>query len=88
VPLTFPGGKPVTEVPGLSPRFPVITVEPVLVMVDPASSAKPSAAPRFIADVIVVAPTAPANANENAIANAAAGTLLSNFIMSLSLIQS
>jgi hypothetical protein len=30
VPLTVPGGKPETDVPGLSPRSPVRAVAPVL----------------------------------------------------------
>jgi hypothetical protein len=37
---TVPGGNPVTEIPGLNPRFPVTTVAPVLVTVEPARTAK------------------------------------------------
>lgn len=39
VPFTRPGGKPVMDVPGESPTFPVMTVLPVLVMVVPATTA-------------------------------------------------
>jgi hypothetical protein len=46
VPLTVPGGNPVTEVPGLNPRSPVIVVGPVLVTVLPARTPKPVAVPR------------------------------------------
>jgi hypothetical protein len=35
-PVKVPGGKPVTAVPGLTPRFPVNAVAPVLVTVEPA----------------------------------------------------
>jgi len=31
---TVPGGKPVTELPGLTPRFPVTTLGPVFVTVE------------------------------------------------------
>jgi hypothetical protein len=44
-----PGGKPITAVPGDSPISPDMTVEPVLVMVVPASIAKFDAVPRFTA---------------------------------------
>ncbi len=47
-PFTIPGGNPVTAVPGLSPRSPVITVRPVLVTVAPARTAKLAADPRGI----------------------------------------
>ena len=43
--LCTPGGKPVMEVPGLSPIFPEITDVPVLVTVEPASTAKEDAVP-------------------------------------------
>src|SRR4029077_18401468 len=46
VPLTVPGGNPVTAVPGLSPRSPVTVVAPVLVTVEPARTAKLAADPR------------------------------------------
>ena len=36
----MPGGKPVTAVPGLTPRSPVTEVAPVLVTVEPASTAR------------------------------------------------
>src|ERR1700736_1625550 len=42
---TTPGGNPVTELPGLSPRFPLMIVAPVLVTVDEPKMAKVSAAP-------------------------------------------
>jgi hypothetical protein len=37
-PFTVPGGNPVTDVPGNSPRFPVTTVGPVFVIVELASN--------------------------------------------------
>jgi hypothetical protein len=37
--ITVPGGNPVTAVPGLTPRFPLMTLGPVLVTVDPARTA-------------------------------------------------
>src|SRR5205807_2258841 len=46
VPLTVPGGNPVTAVPGLNPRSPLTLVAPVLVTVEPARTAKVVAAPR------------------------------------------
>src|SRR5207245_6048936 len=46
VPLTVPGGNPVTAVPGLSPRSPLTVVAPVLVTVEPARTANVLAAPR------------------------------------------
>ena len=45
-PTTVPGGKPVTAVPGATPRLPVATVEPVFVIVEPASAANVPAVPR------------------------------------------
>jgi hypothetical protein len=45
-PFTMPGGNPVTEVPGLRPRFPLMTVRPVLVTVVPARTPKLLAVPR------------------------------------------
>src|SRR4029078_9533813 len=42
-PVNVPGGKPVTAVPGLTPRFPVSAVAPVLVTVEPARTAKVAA---------------------------------------------
>src|SRR3984893_10551011 len=42
---TTPGGNPVTELAGLSPRFPLMIVAPVLVTVEPPKIAKLSAAP-------------------------------------------
>jgi hypothetical protein len=47
VPTTIPGGKPVTEDPGKSPRSPVITEGPVLVTVWPANIAKDAVVPRL-----------------------------------------
>src|SRR5271156_5719206 len=46
VPVTFPGGKPVTAEPGLTPRLPLTTVAPVFVTVVPASTRKLAALPR------------------------------------------
>ena len=46
VPLTMPGGKPGTAVPGMTPRSPLIVVGPVLVTVWPARTPKLSAVPR------------------------------------------
>ena len=46
VPTTSPGGNPVTALPGLTPRSPVIEVAPVLVTVEPARTTKSAAAPR------------------------------------------
>jgi hypothetical protein len=45
VPVTVPGGKPVIAAPGLTPRFPVITLGPVLVTVEPPRTAKLWAVP-------------------------------------------
>lgn len=42
----MPGGKPVTAVPGESPRSPPITLGPVLVMALPARTENASAVPR------------------------------------------
>ena len=42
---TTPGGNPVTELPGLRPRFPLMIVGPVLVTVEAPKMAKVSAAP-------------------------------------------
>src|SRR6202158_4568300 len=39
-PLASPGGNPVTAVPGLTPTSPETRVEPVLVTVEPARTAK------------------------------------------------
>ena len=49
VPCTIPGGKPVTAEPGLTPRSPVMVVDPVLVTVWPARTAKFAAVPRSTA---------------------------------------
>jgi hypothetical protein len=45
-PFTMPGGNPVIAVPGLTPRSPLTMLGPVLVTVDPASTAKLPAVPR------------------------------------------
>jgi hypothetical protein len=45
-PVTMPGGNPVTAVPGLTPRFPLIRLTPVLVTVVPPRTAKLPAVPR------------------------------------------
>src|SRR5436305_12001306 len=39
-PTTTPGGKPVTELPALTPRLPLTTDGPVLVTVDPPRTPK------------------------------------------------
>src|ERR1700722_6426234 len=44
--LTMPGGNPVTAVPGLTPRSPLMLLGPVLVTVVPARTAKLPAVPR------------------------------------------
>src|SRR5881394_589438 len=41
------GGKPVTEMPGLRPRLPVMTDAPAAVTVEAANTANVPAAPRF-----------------------------------------
>src|ERR1044071_1997425 len=46
VPLTVPGGNPVTAVPGLNPRSPLTVVAPVLVTVEAARTANVPADPR------------------------------------------
>src|SRR5207253_11023846 len=46
VPCNVMDWEPVAAVPGLKPRSPVIVVGPVLVIVEPARTAKPSAVPR------------------------------------------
>ena len=46
VPDTIPGGKPVTAVPGHTPKSPAMVVGPVLVTVEPAKTAKLDAVPR------------------------------------------
>src|ERR1700685_4193058 len=56
VPLdTMPGGNPVTAVPGLTPRFPLMVLGPVLVTVVPARTAKLPAVPRPRGPVAAVA---------------------------------
>ncbi len=42
---TLPGGNPVTALPGLTPRFPLTMVAPVLVTVEPPRTAKLAAVP-------------------------------------------
>src|SRR5665811_2258297 len=46
--VTTPGGKPVTAVPGLTPRFPTMMLEPVLVTVEPPRTPKLAAVPSVI----------------------------------------
>src|ERR1700730_8301618 len=48
--VTLPGGKPVIDVPGLTPTSPVMTVGPVLVTVEAPKTAKLFAEPRGGAD--------------------------------------
>jgi len=45
VPVITPGGKPVTSVPGQTPRLPLTTVEPVFVAVELARTANFAAVP-------------------------------------------
>ncbi len=66
---TTPGGKPVMAVPGLTPTFPVTTLDPVLVTVEPASTAKLCAEPR---EGAVCANTGDAEPTSAAIATPAA----------------
>jgi hypothetical protein len=49
--ITVPGGKPVTALPGLTPRSPEMIDGPVLVTVEPASTAKDDAVPNPTAGV-------------------------------------
>ena len=44
--ITMPGGNPVTALPGLTPRFPLIMLGPVLVTVVAAKTPKLPAVPR------------------------------------------
>jgi len=44
-PVTTPGPKPVTALPGLTPNCPVTIVAPILVTVDPASTPNVDAVP-------------------------------------------
>lgn len=46
MPPTIPGGKPVTELPGLTPRSSPTVVSPVFVTADPPRTAKLCAVPR------------------------------------------
>ena len=82
-----PGGKPVTAEPGLIPRLPLITLELVLVIAEPARTAKLSAVPRFTEVAarttrfdVVVANTRLAIPRVNAAASTALEFLL-NFLM-------
>src|SRR5947209_11974076 len=43
----MPGGNPVTEMPGETPTLPVMTLDPVLVTVEPPRTAKLPAVPRL-----------------------------------------
>jgi hypothetical protein len=54
-PVTVPGGNPVTAVPGLTPRSPLMALGPVLVTVVPARTAKLPAVPRPTGAVAAVA---------------------------------
>jgi len=52
-PITVPGGKPVTAVPGLTPTSPWRVLEPVLVTDAPARTAKAAAVPSTdVADAV------------------------------------
>src|ERR1051325_8385631 len=44
----MPGGNPVTDEPGETPRLPVMTLAPVLVTVEPPRTAKLCEVPRLI----------------------------------------
>ena len=57
--MIVPGGKPVTAVPGLRPKSPLITLGPVLVIVEPAKIAKLSAVPRSTVVAALISPTIP-----------------------------
>ena len=58
-----------TAVPGLTPRSPLIALGPVLVTVEPASTAKLSAVPRPTGAWAARACGAPVNTNANATAS-------------------
>src|ERR1041385_5640373 len=60
VPLTIPGGNPVTAVPGLNPRSPPTVVPPVLVTVEAARTAKLAAVPRATGAAITAEAGGPA----------------------------
>src|ERR1700733_7431735 len=80
VPLTCPGGNPVTDVPGLSPRSPLIVVGPVFVTVDAASTAKGPALPSetgAVAGAAAAAPAPPAPPIRTVMAAARAATAAS-----------
>ena len=68
LPVTVPGGKPVTEEPGLRATFPVMTLGPVLVIVWELMTVKSSADPREIS--CPFAPVETVNKIEIAIAGA------------------
>src|SRR5438093_744455 len=90
VPLTVPGGNPVTAVPGLSPRSPLTLVAPVLVTVEPARTANVLAAPRAtgagpaaeveVASAGVADPKAGAKAGAMAAVTAAKGAVTGGMV--------
>jgi hypothetical protein len=61
--ITCPGGKPVTALPGLTPRSPEMIEGPVLVTVEPANTAKDVAVPSptgaWAADAVHLPESAP-----------------------------
>jgi hypothetical protein len=62
-PVTIPGGKPVTALPGLTPRLPLTVVGVlVLVTVEPPSTAKELSWPHAAAEVESSAANPKANA--------------------------
>jgi len=67
--ITVPGGNPVTELPGLTPRSPLIVLGPVLDTVEPASTAKLAAVPSPTGAWAARAPGAPANTTATATAS-------------------
>src|ERR1700720_184854 len=72
VPLTTtPGGNPVTELPGLSARFPTTIVGPVLVTVEPPKTVTSAAAPRLMVWATADQEVASSPETINAAANAA-----------------
>jgi hypothetical protein len=80
VPLSVPGGKPVAALPGLKPKLPLIMLEPVFVIVDPASTAKLPAVPRPTDACAVFTGTAIITNSNNVSSNGINRILLSVFI--------
>ena len=72
--FTWPGGKPVTADPGLTPRSPETTPGPVLVTVVPASTANDVAVPRPTGACAATATPGTPATRANAVAAAATGS--------------